>query len=517
MLKLRAGWLILWLAMAGVARAEVTLPAVIASGMVLQRDAPLPIWGAADAGERVVVTLADQRHETTADENGRWRVTLDPLPVTARDEPPLTMTVAGRNVLELTDLLVGEVWLCAGQSNMAFKLQQATGGAAAIAGADHPRMRLFHVAQQQAFEPVFTVQGEWRACDPQSVREFSAVAYFFGRELHAELDVPIGLIASSRGGTPAEPWTSREALLAHPETRPIVDRWDEATARFDETLAAWREQVAAWEAQQAAHPDPDVKKPATPSLGRPDHPHRPSGLFHGMIEPLMPFALRGVAWYQGETNRTRAYQYRYLLPVLIADWRKRWGQGDFPFLVVQMPGFGPPQSATVEPSVWAELREGQLLAYRALSNVGLVVTIDVGDVSIHPPDKAPVGRRLAWWALHEVYGRDVAYTGPVVKQVTLDGDRAIVTFGPMSGALTTRDGGPLRGFAVAGPEGDFVEAEARIEGDRVTVRSPAVSRIEAVRYGWADNPSRANLISDAGLPATPFRSDDRPGVTDALR
>ncbi len=498
--------------------AEVRMPAIISDHMVLQRDRPLPIWGEADPGERVTVIIAGQTHDISADDEGRWCITLDPLSATTAQDKTLTMRIVGQNTIELTDILVGEVWLCSGQSNMEFKLEKAQHATSEVEQASDVHLRLFQVARQQSFQPVFSVEGTWQLCQPQTARQFSAVGYFFGSELRKELDVPVGVIQSAWGGTPAEAWTTRDVMLSNKETRPIVERWDEATATFDQQIADWEQTVADWDAAQAANPNPESKKPKKPAFGRPNHPHRPSGLFHGMIEPLIPFGIRGVAWYQGETNRNRAYQYRWQLPLLIKDWRTHWGQGDFPFLIVQLPGFGPEQAEAVEPSTWSELREGQLLTLRQVPNTGLIVTIDVGEADdIHPRDKKTVGHRLALSALHDVYRLNVVPSGPLVEDVQIKGSEAVVRFDHVGSGLATRDDEPLRGFAVAPVDGAFVWAEAMIQGDEVILHAPGNFKIDAVRYAWADNPNRANLINREGLPASPFRTDNRTGLTDQIR
>lgn len=498
--------------------ADVRLPAIISDHMVLQRDRPLPIWGEADPGERVTVSVTDQTHVAVADDDGQWMIHLDPLPATTAIGNPLAMRIVGRNKIELRDILVGEVWLCSGQSNMEFRLEKAQGGATEIQKPGDPHLRLFHVERQQSFSPVFSVEGAWQPGQPETVREFSAVAYFFATKLRTGLDVPVGIILSAWGGTPAEAWTTREVILSNNETRPIVERWDMATATFDQQVADWERSIAEWEAARAADPNTVSEKPRKPSFGRPDHPHRPSGLFYGMIEPLMPFGIRGVAWYQGETNRGRAYQYRWQLTQLINDWRSHWGQGDFPFLIVQLPGYGPAQTDASEPSAWSELRESQLLTFQQVMNTGLAVTIDVGEEDdIHPRDKKTVGYRLALSVLHDVYGLKVVPNGPLVKDVQVMGSQAVITFGSVGSGLTTRDDEPLRGFAVAPADGGFVWAEAEIQQDRVVLRSPEGFEIDAIRYAWADNPDRANLINQEGLPASPFRTDHRAGLTDQIR
>lgn len=488
------------------ARAEVRLPHVFGDNMVLQAHARVPVWGWADPGEEVHVLVGDQLKKTRADQDGRWRVDLAPL-----DYGPVRFVVEGNNRIEFKNVLVGEVWVCSGQSNMEWPVARAMNADKEIATANYPEIRLFKVAKVVADKPLEDTGGSWRVCSPETVRDFSAVGYFFARELHQRLGVPIGMIQSAWGGTPAEAWTSREALEADPELRPILERWDailanyeQAQRRYEEALRRWREQAQA--ARQAGKPVPPRPRPPR----GPNHPHRPSGLYNGMICPIVPFAIKGVIWYQGESNASRAYQYRKLFRTMIRDWRRTWGQGDFPFLFVQLANFRQRRAEPGE-SDWAELREAQMMALQE-PNTAMAVAIDIGEANnIHPRNKQEVGRRLALAALAIAYGQDVVYSGPLFDRMEIEGNKVRLHFKHVDGGLVAK-GGELRGFAIAGPDRKFVWAKAVIEGDTVVVWSDEVPNPVAVRYGWADNPD-CNLYNKAGLPASPFRTDDWPGIT----
>lgn len=426
---------------------------------------------------------------------------------------PHTISVSGKNALELSDVLVGEVWIGSGQSNMQFTVNGAVNGEQEIAAANFPRIRLFTVERKVASKPqAEVVTSGWKICSPETVGGFSAVAYFFGRDLHQQLDVPVGLIHTSWGGTPAEAWTSRSALEAEPVLVPILKRWDAMLANYRKSLERYKADVAKWvddstAAEEAGrHLPPMPKHPGDDLRGS---PHRPSGLYNAMIAPLIPVAFRGAIWYQGESNSPRAYQYRTLFPAMIQDWRSRWHQGDFPFLFVQLANFEPksPRNGT-----WAELREAQLRTL-SLPNTGMAVIIDIGDpVDIHPKNKQGVGRRLALAARAIAYGQKIEYFGPMYDSMKVEGGKVRLAF-THAEALATRDGGSPQGFIIVGADKAFVPALAKIEGRQVVVWSDEVKEPAAVRYGWSDNPADANLVNKAGLPASPFRTDDWPGIT----
>jgi sialate O-acetylesterase len=620
-------------------RADVTPASLFCDHAVLQQGRPIPVWGTADEGEAVTVTMAGRTVSTVA-RNGRWSVQLPALPAGG----PHVMTITGRNRIELADVLVGEVWVCGGQSNMERQLGPREGQQpidhwqAEAAAADFPRIRHFGVAQRLALEPQDQVGGRWVVCTPQTAPDFTAVGFFFARSLHVARGTPIGLIHSSWGGTPAEAWTSREGLLRLPELAGSVARLDAfvrdpvaARADYERELGRWFADcdpgsgaATPWQAEafddsawpvmtlpglweNAGLPNYDgvvwfrreIEVPAdwvghetvlhlgaiddmdttwvngrfagsekvwnaprvyrlpagtlragrnviavrvldtggggglwggghAMQLVRGDEPARsiplggawryqssaslrdrppppadvagtsgtPTVLYNGMIAPLLPYAIRGVIWYQGESNAGQAQLYRRLFPNLVADWRRAWGQGDFPFLYVQIAPFKemPP-----------EIREAQRLALGAIPNSAMVVTLDVGDANdIHPPAKKPVGERLALAARALAYGETLEYSGPLFESLRTDGRRAILKFSHADSGLVAR-GGELKGFTVCGADGVFQPARARIVGDTVEVSADTVPAPTAVRYAWANAPE-GNLFNGAGLPASPFSS-----------
>ena len=503
-------------AAAAATHAAVTLPDVLSDSMVLQRGVRVPVWGTAAPGEAVTVSFAGQTKKTAAGTDGRWRVWLDPLKANAA---PGSLVVSGSNRVELKDVLVGEVWLVAGQSNMQFTLAETREAAAAIATASHPAIRLFNVSRQVAFKHRPPPLARWRACTPESVKDFSAAGYYFAVELQKELRVPVGVINSSYGGSQAEAWTPVEYLLADAELRPTVERtkiWDEerprVRAEYDAQIKRWREEA---DKARAAGARPSPSPPVPDALRE----YRvASSIYDGMVEPLIPFPVRGAFWYQGESNEARAQQYGTLLPTMIRAWRERWGRGDFPFGIVQLPNY---REMKMEPTdePWSHIREAQRRTAVATKNAGLIVTIDVGEArDIHPKNKLDVGRRMARWALAEVYGRKLTATGPMFRSIKVNGPKLVLTFDDVGGGLRSRDGGALSEFAVAGEDRKWHWAEARIVGrDRVEVWSPQVPRPVAARYAFNNNPRRPNLTNDSGVPASPFRTDDWPGPTDGKR
>jgi sialate O-acetylesterase len=381
------------------------------------------------------------------------------------------------------------------------------------AAADHPQIRMFTVTRVTAETPQDRCEGTWQVCSPQTVGGFSATAYFFGRELQQQLNVPVGLINSSWGGTPVQAWTCLEAQRAVPELQPILDGWDqqiknynaeEAKTRYEKQLAQWQEKAKA--AKETGEKPP--QRPRPPVDPR-ESPHRPASLFNGMINPLVPFAIRGAIWYQGESNAggTTANLYGLQLTTMIKVWRECWKQGDFPFEWVQLPNFRTPQQQPVEPSGWVTVQE-QMLKTLAVPNTGMAITIDVGEANdIHPKNKQDVGKRLALWALGTTYGKSLVYSGPIFKSATKQDGKIAITFEHMGEGLKAK-GEKLIGFAIAGEDRQFAFADAAITGnDTVVVSSEKVAAPVAVRYAWASNPD-CNLYNSAGLPASPFRSDD---------
>lgn len=645
--------------------AEVRLADLFTDHMVLQRDRKVPVWGWAAPGDRITVTLGEKKVTAKTGNDGQWMARLPAFPAGG----PYTLTVTGKNTITLNDVLVGDVWLASGQSNMWWPVRNGDFGVkdreAEIQAANFPSIRFIAVPPVSSFTPRDHVAtAGWVACSPETVPGFSGVAYFFARDMHQALKVPIGIVHSSWGGTICEAWTSEGALRQLPDFKEKLDRMKaeapnmaKADADYKQALATWNADLASydkghqgdnpiWAAREldtrewrvaqlpgvwekAGYEDldgfmwyrKDVEVPAdwagkdltlslgpindmdrtwfngtlvgknegqqsatifrnysvpggtvsagknviavrvydmgnvggicgipedlyltlagvpqatkislagawqnrpgaylrdippqpAPPLLREGDPNVPTVLFNAMIKPLVPYGLKGAIWYQGESNATRAFQYRSLFPAMIADWRAQWGQGDFPFLYVQLANFMPVEPEP-GPSAWAELREAQLMTLKT-PNTGMATIIDIGEAdNIHPQNKQDVGRRLSLWARH-LGGETLEYSGPLYASHTVEGSAMRVKFSEVGSGLKTPDGGPLKGFAIAGADQKFVWAEARIEGDTVVVSSAAVPQPKAVRYAWANNPV-CNLYNQAGLPASPFRTDTWPGVTD---
>jgi sialate O-acetylesterase len=486
----------------GAVRADVRLAPLFCDHAVLQQGVAVPVWGWADAGEAVTVSIAGQSKAAKAGADGAWRVTLDAL----KPGATLTLTVAGKNTLTVQDVLVGEVWLGSGQSNMAMTVNRCKDYEQELAAASLPQIRMFTVEREVGKTPQSACKGAWVVCATNTVGGFSATAYFFGRELHRKLGVPVGLINSSWGGTPVEAWTSAEAMSAVPALKVVTDPWAARTAQpWDEAkaMAGYDKQVAAWKeavkkAKAAGKPLPRApKKPVDPRLDS----HYPANLFNGMIAPLIPYAIKGAVWYQGESNANdlTATLYGLQLETKILDWRKRWGT-DFPYAWVQLPNY---RSSDRN---WPLVREGMLQTLK-VPKTGMATTMDIGETGdIHPKNKQEVGRRLSLWALGAVYGQKVeALCGPLYAGHTIKGSEVTCTFTHADGGLSAK-GGELAGFVIAGADQAWKPAAAKIAGSAVVVSSAEVKEPVAVRYAWAADPA-CNLFNGAGLPASPFRTD----------
>ena len=475
------------------ARGDVRLPAIISDGMVLQQGVVVPVWGWADEDESVTVQMQNQKITSVA-KDGKWIVRLKPL----KAGGPFSLTVTGKNSIAFANVLVGEVWICGGQSNMQWPLRQTEGGETEIANAKYPMIRLFTLPRSEVATPATDVKAAWKECLPENIASFSAVGYYFGRDLHKARNVPIGLINNSISGSPAESWVSSGVLNGE---------------EYKNYLADYAQRMEQYEkAQERSRAETEkARAEGRPAPRRQGRPWVPSGLYNGMLAPLAPYAIKGVIWYQGESNAPRAHQYRRLFPSLIQDWRSTLGQGDFPFLFVQLAAYGP-NTAKLGESDWAELREAQLMTLSASRKTGMSVAIDVGTYDdIHPRKKQPVGSRLALSARAIAYGEKLVHSGPVYRSVKLEGDKAILSFNHRGSGLMARDG-ELKGFITAGDDKVWHEAKAEVRGDHVIVTAPGVPRPAAVRYGWMKYPT-CNLFNKEGLPATPFRTDNWPGVT----
>jgi sialate O-acetylesterase len=444
--------------------ANVKPNSLFSDHMILQKGVAVPVWGRADEGEHVTLSFNRQVVSTTA-KGGKWMVKLDPLPYIST---PVTMTITGNDTVIIKDILVGEVWLCSGQSNMERQLGPRppqpliTDWVKERDAANYPEIREYYVPLKYSKDKVEDINNKWTVCSPNTVSDFSAVGYFFARDLYTKLNVPVGIIFSAFGGTPAEDWTSQAALEGNPELTELIKNYDKT--------------------------QPDYK-PAGKVM---------SGLYNGMIYPLLPFAIKGTVWYQGESNNDRPKQYQIILPNLINNWRKDFEQGDFPFLIVQIAPFK---------DMSPEIREAQFIVSQKVNNTALIVITDCGDANnIHPSHKQPVGERLAIAARALAYGEKIEYSGPVYQSYKIEGSKIILQFSHTGSGLILKDNAALKGFAITGAGNNFVPATAEIIGDKVIVYTNIVDKPIAVRYGWANVPD-VNLYNKEGLPASPFRTD----------
>ena len=484
-------------------RADVTLAPLFQDHAVLQRDKALPVWGRADAGEQVTVSFKGQQVSTTTEANGRWRVTLAAVPASAE---PAKLVVTGKNTVTIRDVVVGEVWLASGQSNMEWPVRMAQDAAGEIAAANNPLLRHLTVGHNVAATPAETVKTSgWQAATPETAGEFTAIGYFFGRDLQRRLGVPVGIIDSSWGGTAIEVWMSDDALRSTAAFPAINARWQKDLAEFPARLKNYPLEQEAWkkgeEHAQATHAKNPVPWPRVP-VG-PGTPYAPSGLFNGMIAPLQPGALRGILWYQGEANWMHPEEYAELFPALIRSWRTGWGQGDVPFYFVQLANYAVPNDPTFR--AWARLREAQTQAL-LLRATDMAVTIDIGEAKdIHPRNKQEVARRLALIAKAETYGIPGDFAGPVFERATPEGRALRVHFSHAATGLISYNL-PVQSLELAGADRRFFPASGKIEHGTLLVTAPGVKAPVAVRYAWSNAPV-ANLYNGAGLPAAPFRSD----------
>ena len=477
--------------------ADVKLPAVISDHMVIQREMPARIWGWAEPGEAVSLEFQGQKVTGKADGAGKWALYLMPL----KEGGPSELTVSGKNTLAVHDVLVGEVWIGSGQSNMAFTVNRTDHAEQEIAAANYPQIRMFTVRRKVSDTPLDDVEGSWELCAPENVPRFSAVGYFFARDLHQRLHVPVGFIHTSWGGTPAQSWVSHQALENEPALKFIISDWQKTLDNYPARQEQHEKALERWKQNAAAARAEGKQAPPQPGLPPgPGHQNTPGGLYNAMIAPITPYTMRGATWYQGEANASaaHAYAYRRLFRLMIEDWRQAWGQGDFPFLFVQLANY------KANP-YWPLLRESQTNTLE-LRNTGMAVIIDIGNShDIHPTDKQDVGLRLALAARATVYGEKIEYSGPMFRSLGMEGNRLRLWFDHTGGGLAARGGGELTGFMIAGRDGNFVPAEAKIEGKTILVSSASVSEPAAVRYAWADDPV-CNLVNQEGLPASPFRA-----------
>jgi len=485
--------------LAGAASADVKPAPLFSDHMVLQSGMSVPVWGTASPGEPVAVSFNGQQQRAKAGADGKWMVRLADL----KAGGPFEMTVAGANTVTIKDVLVGEVWIGSGQSNMAFTVSKAKARYAGlvneeqvIAAANFPMIRVFMGKEATAYDPQPEVAGKWEVCSPETVPGFSAVAYLFGRNLHKELNVPVGMVVLAFGASTAEAWIPRAALAADPLLKPMVDRFDVAEKFFKENPQAPPEQAPP--APQTINARPGQVRRGDPARDQ----HQPTVLFNGMINGAIPYAMRGVIWYQGESivgGDAGVTLYPHVQNTLVTTWRKLWGEGDFPFYVVQLPAL---RNISNNPRI----RDGQA-AVLSLPNTGMAVTLDIGDPNdVHPHNKEPLGDRLVRIALANVYHRSIEYSGPVYQSMAIEGATIRLKFTHLGGGLVAKDG-PLKWFQVAGADRKFLDAEARIDGDTIVVSRADTTMPQAVRYAWDNYPEGSNLYNAAGLPAAPFRTD----------
>jgi len=484
---------------------DLRLATLFSDHMVLQRDKPVPIWGWADAGDRITVKFGNQAKTTQADSNGKWLVKLEPLAANASAQ---SLTVQGKTTISVADVLVGEVWLGSGQSNMAMTVGQVNNAEDEKAAADLPLIRLFTEESGSAETPQSLGKGAWKICSPNSVSSFSATLYFFGREIHRSLDVPVGLVNSSVGGTPIESWIDVEAQALSPELASLQkaaasaqSSADDASIQnqYDAEIVRWR--VAAKKARAAREALPS--KPVNP-LEKLARKRNVGGLFNGKIAPLYPYAIRGILWYQGEANSMpdKGFYYRHQLPLLVADWRSHWGE-DIPFAWVQLPNY---ERRGVG---WSLVREGMMQTLR-LPNTGMAVTLDIGDAQdIHPKNKQEVGKRLARWALVDVYGQKQLgdSMGPIIAGHEIVDGKIIVRFEHADEGFRELSKSNTAEFLIAGEDKIWHPATVRIDGKTIVATSDQVAKPIALRYAWKSNPACV-LYGQSGLPASPFRTDD---------
>jgi sialate O-acetylesterase len=526
------------------ANANVRLPAIFGDHMVLQQDIKIPVWGWADPNEKITVSLGSNSAETVAGADGKWKIALNPVDANSQ---PQTLTVKGNNTLTFSDVLVGDVWVASGQSNMEFGIQSVVESPETIAAANDKQLRMFFVPWTTSLTPLDDVakvaadspNGKWQVCSPEILGNpkwawhgITAVGYYFVKDLRQVTGKPVGLIATYKGGTPAQAWTSLPGLQQDPPFTNYLEQHDKLAANYETAKAAYPELQAKFQAamkewnaandKALAQGTKPPQKPASPPA--PDGGYgAPANLYNALVAPIVPYAIKGVIWYQGESNSDRmeqAVEYNKLFPRMISDWRRNWDQGDFSFLFVQLANFKAPPKTPSEGN-WPWTREAQLKTL-SMPNTGMAVISDIGNPKdIHPKDKLDVGKRLALVARHVTYGEKLVYYGPIYDSMTVEGNKIRLKFNHIGGGLIisvppwTPDGSTpvkaekLQGFGIAGEDQNFVWADANIEGDSIVVSSPQVAKPVAVRYNWADSPI-GNLYNKEGLPASPFRTDDWP-------
>ncbi|NIJ44880.1 sialate O-acetylesterase [Wenyingzhuangia heitensis] len=484
-------------------KAEVVLPKFFSDHMVLQRNNNNPIWGTAQKGEKIMVSIAGQSHQTKADKNGYWKIRLDKM----KAGGPYKLIVQGDNKIELNDVLIGEVWLCSGQSNMGWKVGGTTYADLEIASANYPNIRLLKAPLQGSLTKQYDLDAQWEKCSPENVGSFSANGYFFGRRLHQVLGVPIGLINVAWGASALETWIPREAMDAAGTYTEMLSQWDERMSNFtDKTLKKETKAYEVW-----------VKSGKKGKNMSPVRDHRigqntPANGFNYMVHPILGYGIKGAIWCQGETNLGRSYQYRRMFPLLINTWRELWGQGDFSFYWIQVAGMKTKPTAP-EQSYWAEMREAQTMTLK-LPNTAEAVVYDLGEGNnIHFKDKQSSANRLVLHALSKDYNYKIKANSPSYESMKVKGNKITITFKDVSSKLYAFDVSTVKGFTIAGKDQKFVFAKAKIIGkNKVEVFANEIENPVAVRFAWANNPD-ANLYDKTNLPVTAFRTDNWHGIS----
>jgi sialate O-acetylesterase len=514
---MKPSWILSLLFLAGSLHAAPELPNFFGDGMVLQRERDAAIWGKAEPGAEVTVSFKGKSATAKAGDDGKWRAAIATGPA---DAAGAVLTVAsGGKTVEIRDVLVGEVWFASGQSNMVFTVERAPAYESIVKETTLPGLRFFNAAQVTAVEPQDDIEGEWTSASPKTNGGYSAVAFFFAKKLHEDLGIPVGVIKSAWGGKPVETFTSREALATLPGTKALVDTllaedkvYNPATAQaaYEQRLAEWQEAAKAWKAKPAYQRGRLAKKPAAPK--RPlDTEGRPGVLYNAMIHPFVGYTMRGAIWYQGEGNaKAGAVPYDETLPLLIRDWRGRWGD-EFSFYFVQLANYRAASTEPGTPDPWPLLQDRMRHILTNTPKTGMAIINDTGEEKdIHPKNKKDPGERLALWALVKDYGKDLAvWSGPLYREAEIREGAIRVIFDQAGSGLKSRDGGPLKRFEIAGADQVWHWADAKVDGsDGVLVSAAAVPKPVAVRYAWASNPTGANLVNSEGLPASVFRTDD---------
>lgn len=478
------------------AQAALKVPNVFGNHMVVQQKAPIKVWGWTNPGQEVTVSLADKSVSGKANADGRFDVSLPELTAGG----PHQLTIKADETVTFEDVLVGEVWICSGQSNMQWSINASNDPDLEKLTAKNTNIRMINFPQVGTQEPILTHDRQWQVTSPETVGTFSAVGYFFARQIQETTGVPVGMINNAWGGSACEAWINRDVLKADEKYAPLLERWAGMEAKFAE-LSAKTELTE------------DEKKALQQLKGQMGGNSRPANIYNGVLKSHLGYTIKGAIWYQGESNASRAYQYRDLFPLMISNWRSEWGQGDFPFYWVQLADFQAEPAGPSE-STWAELREAQTMSVQALPHSGQAVIIDLGEAAdIHPRNKAEVAKRLARLALAQDYGVSIVHRSPRYASMETQGNKIVVSFEDRGGGIRTVDKHDVVGFWIAGEDRQWKVAQAKVvDGQKVEVWNDEVAKPVAVRYAWADNPV-CNLFNAEGLPVTPFRTDDWPGIT----